>query len=471
MKNLLLITLIGGLFYSNSQAQWTQLGSDMIGDGPFSDRLGFRNSLAIDSSGNSIAVGAAYNSNIFPYSGYSRVLDWDGISWTQRGSDIIGTDTTYETTGYAVDLSSDGMTFAVSSPWGYNSLGYKCGNVRVFYWSGVSWIQRGFDIEGEGNSFPAFSGDVFGWDLQLSSNGDHLIVGAPSNTKEVGVQQLQGHARVFHWSGTSWDQVGQDIDGPMTLGTGEFGFSVCMNDNANRIAIGGKSYTGLDPSDQEKGIAVVLEFNGSDWVLMGDTIFGSSLGDQLGSAIEMSGDGNTIAIGSPSANNFDGITKIFDWNGFNWIQRGLDVSGISSSSITKSGSSIGISNDGDVLVIGEPGANFNSGTTRTFQWDGNLWQQIGGAISNSSMVSLGWGVDINFDGSKVIVASPLDGTGKVQVYENNTLINSQENIINLNNYEVIQIIDQLGRNINEKENSLLFYIYDDGTVEKKIILE
>ena len=37
--------------------------------------------------------------------------------------------------------------------------------------------------------------------------------------------------------------------------------------------------------------------------------------------------------------------------------------------------------------------------------------------------------------------------------------------------DIIQIIDFLGRNIKEKNNIPLFYFYDDGSVEKKIIIE
>ena len=36
---------------------------------------------------------------------------------------------------------------------------------------------------------------------------------------------------------------------------------------------------------------------------------------------------------------------------------------------------------------------------------------------------------------------------------------------------LIKIIDLLGRDTREIKNQLLFYIYDDGTVEKKIIIE
>ena len=39
------------------------------------------------------------------------------------------------------------------------------------------------------------------------------------------------------------------------------------------------------------------------------------------------------------------------------------------------------------------------------------------------------------------------------------------------NKELLKITDLLGRETKEKKNTPLFYIYDDGTVEKKIILE
>ena len=37
--------------------------------------------------------------------------------------------------------------------------------------------------------------------------------------------------------------------------------------------------------------------------------------------------------------------------------------------------------------------------------------------------------------------------------------------------DLLKITDILGRETNEKRNKLLFYIYDDGTVEKKIVIE
>ena len=39
------------------------------------------------------------------------------------------------------------------------------------------------------------------------------------------------------------------------------------------------------------------------------------------------------------------------------------------------------------------------------------------------------------------------------------------------NKELLNAIDILGRDIEERKNTPLFYIYDDGTVEKKMIIE
>jgi hypothetical protein len=44
--------------------------------------------------------------------------------------------------------------------------------------------------------------------------------------------------------------------------------------------------------------------------------------------------------------------------------------------------------------------------------------------------------------------------------------------INQSGYrKLINIVDVLGREIKGTKDKLLFYIYDDGTVEKRIIIE
>ena len=48
---------------------------------------------------------------------------------------------------------------------------------------------------------------------------------------------------------------------------------------------------------------------------------------------------------------------------------------------------------------------------------------------------------------------------------------SSINELNDNNKTVTKIIDALGREVNQTANQLLFHIYDDGSVEKKFVVE
>ncbi|MEE2931535.1 MAG: choice-of-anchor B family protein [Bacteroidota bacterium] len=56
-------------------------------------------------------------------------------------------------------------------------------------------------------------------------------------------------------------------------------------------------------------------------------------------------------------------------------------------------------------------------------------------------------------------------------YLNLTIINTTGVIDLTNKKELLKIIDFLGRETRKKKNQPLFYIYDDGTVEKRIIIE
>ena len=98
-------------------AQWNQIGSELNGI-VSGDRIGSNHSIDIDSTGNTIAFGTGFNSDVFPYSGYAKVFDWNETAWVQRGSTFFGTDSTLEGTGSAVSLSADGLSLAVSKPLG-----------------------------------------------------------------------------------------------------------------------------------------------------------------------------------------------------------------------------------------------------------------------------------------------------------------------------------------------------------------
>ena len=99
--------------------------------------------------------------------------------------------------------------------------------MRVYEYSGSSWSQLGADINGEA------AGDYSGYSVSLSSDGTIVAIGAPDND---GNGSNSGHVRVYEYSGSSWSQLGADIDGEAS---GDYsGSSVSLSSDGTIVAIG-----------------------------------------------------------------------------------------------------------------------------------------------------------------------------------------------------------------------------------------
>jgi hypothetical protein len=88
---------------------WDQLGVDIDGEGS-SDQSGY--SVAASADGNTVVIGARNNDGNGDDSGHARVHDWNGSTWTQRGSDIDG-EAAGDQSGAAVAMSADGNTVII----------------------------------------------------------------------------------------------------------------------------------------------------------------------------------------------------------------------------------------------------------------------------------------------------------------------------------------------------------------------
>ena len=61
------------------------------------------------------------------------------------------------------------------------------------------------------------------------------------------------------------------------------------------------------------------------------------------------------------------------------------------------------------------------------------------------------------------------GFDRFEITNTTPTINEQE--LTTHKGKLINIVDVLGRSVNETVKTPLFYMYDDGTVEKRIIIE
>ena len=292
---------------------WEKIGADIDGESA-NDNSGY--SVAMSSDGSRIAIGAIYNQGVNGIdSGHVRVYDWNGTSWTQVGADIDG-ESENDNSGYSVAMSSDGSRIAIGAIYNQGVNGIDSGHVRVYDWNGTSWTQVGADIDGESEN------DLSGYSVAMSSDGSRIAIGAIYNQGVNGIDS--GHVRVYDWNGTSWTQVGADIDGESENDLS--GYSVAMSSNGSRIAIGASYNDGVNGIDS--GHVRVYDWNGTSWTQVGADIDGESENDFSADSVAMSSNGSRIAIGASyndGVNGSDsGHVRVYDWNGTSWTQVGAD---------------------------------------------------------------------------------------------------------------------------------------------------
>ena len=160
----------GGAVIVSASMSLNEVGSDIDGDAA-NDYLG--RSVSLSSDGTIVAIGAHGNDGNGSNSGHVRVFEWDGTAWVQKGSDIEG-EAASDQSGFATSLSSDGAIVAIGAH-GNDGNGSNSGHVRVFEWDGTAWVQKGSDIEGEAAE------DSSGFATSLSSDGTIVAIGAERN--------------------------------------------------------------------------------------------------------------------------------------------------------------------------------------------------------------------------------------------------------------------------------------------------
>jgi hypothetical protein len=299
--------------------------------------------------------------------------------------------------GSALAISADGNTMAVGSPHessaalGINGNGednslYNSGAVYVFVRRGDAWVQQAYV-----KASNAGQSDLFGMSVALSADGNTMAVSAPwERSAATGVNGDQnddsmpqaGAAYVFTRSGDSWSQQ-----------------AYIKASNTGRQA------NADDP--------------------LAD-------GDQFGSSLALSGDGNTLAVGaitedSPATGiNGDaasdaaqsaGAVYVFARTGSSWGQQAY-VKASNTEAADLFGYDVALNHDGSMLVAAGydedgPGRGVNvdqgnggngSGALYVFSRTGTAWQQdayLKGSRSEGND-ALGFSIAISADGNTIV---------------------------------------------------------------------
>ena len=338
--------------YQNLNGNWMPLGAEISGLSSY-DEFGY--SISLNNSGDILAIGARSHNNATPY---TIIYFWDGVNWNQMGSTIFGLfDTDF---GASVSLSNDGLIIAIGAPQSDGN-GNNSGQVSIYGFDGSSWNQLGQDIDGEAAS------DESGGSVTISSDGNTVAIGAWMND---GNGSQSGHVRIYNFSGTSWVQLGNDIDGESSDNWS--GQPVSISADGNIVAIGAHNNNG-NGTGYSTGHVRIYKFNGTSWVQIGNDIDGEAYLDQSGYSVSLSSDGETVAIGAPGNDGNgtqSGHVRVYNFNGTSWIQVGADIEGEAAGDESGRFRSLSLSSDGSTVAIGaqqNDGNGSSSGHVRVYE--------------------------------------------------------------------------------------------------------
>lgn len=296
------------------------------------------------------------------------------------------------------------------------------------------YTQLGSDIYGEA------SGDLSGSSISFNSAGDRVAIGSPNND---GNGSNSGSVRVYSFNGTSWTQLGGDINGSIVLA--QFGYCISLNSTGNYIAVVSKGF-----SPNFIGSISVYYYNGTDWTIVGGGVISGVFPNIV--SVSINGTGDTVAISGgnfgmirdpsdPYSSGTGGYVKVYYFNGSSWVDRSsnLPCGGFTGSGCggaycegvtTQMGYSVSLNNVGNILAVGgiyrinsvdytaegpvcEAGGNYNY-SFNIYNWNGFTWSLLSNIVLDELFLTPDFfaggptiiRVSINKAGDRVVVGMP-----------------------------------------------------------------
>jgi len=392
------------------------------------------NSISISSTGQ---YQSAYDSPRLIY--FSR--DY-GDTWSQYASysyDFTNINTEGDQAGTSVSLSADGSVVAVGSPYYDISGGTNIGQMRVFSWSGSTWMPRGNAIIGKS------MGDRSGWSANMSADGTVMAIGAPFSDGS-GNAIDSGHVRVYGWNGVDWIKRGDDIEGEVGVlspprvvsATGDIGsknwYSVSMSSTGqyqSAVVNGGNIWTssdyGVNWTERTTGATrgwmsisssstgqyqTAMVWNGNIWT---SSNFGVNWVDRTTGTTAVNKNWRSVSLSSTgqyqtAVATYNNIWVSSDF-GVNWVDRTTGTTAENNNWYSVSISSTGqyqtavVTSSGNIWVSSNFGVNWvdrTTGTTgankdwysvslsSTGQYQTALWFGASGNIWGSSNFGVTW---------------------------------------------------------------------------------
>lgn len=361
--------------------------------------------------GASVALSADGNTVIVGASGDSGNI---GAAWVFNRSAGVWAQQSPKLVGSNAPASSNypqGLSVALSGDGNTALMGREndntgTGAVWVFTRSGGVWNQQGEKLVGSG----AIGGKAQqGSAVALSGDGNTALVGGVSDGGMIGV--CTGAVWVFTRINGLWMQQGGKLVGSDIIGSGCFGWAVALSKDGNTALIGAAQ------DDSLTGAAWVFTRNNGVWTQQGPKLVGSGAwgGAWQGSSVALSADGNVAVIGGPyDHDGFPGAIWVFTRANGVWMQQGRKLVGTGAIGASYQGMAVAISGDATTIVDSGYPDNSNTGALWVFSNNNGEWTQQTNEIKGAGAIGaefLGIGVSIAGNGDTIVAGGFGDNQG------------------------------------------------------------
>lgn len=261
------------VFHRSAAGQWSQRGQTLFATGS-NTKLGC--SVDVNETGDRIVIAQCGGT------AFAQVYDLANGTWTERGGPLL--ESPFD--DRSVAMSRDGDRVAV----GFPSLSGGTGEVRVFEDENGNYAHVG-------NALPGLDlFDDFGADVDLSDDGQRLLIGVPGGNSGRGVVLLMEEVN------GQWVRVGNTFAGP--TGNNRMGSAVALSGNGNVVAFSSPQ------SNNNDGIVFVVERN-NDVNTQIATLRGSDE-ERLAEALALDRDGSVLALGAPESGFNAGRVAVYE---------------------------------------------------------------------------------------------------------------------------------------------------------------
>ena len=345
--------------------EWIQVGQDIVGP---SVNFGLGWSMDMNEDGSRIVLGAPEANND---DGAMYVYELDeNNTWQILGS-AINPESAKGQAGVSVTMSATGDRIAFGAP---RTNAYS-GRVTAFHLVDGQWVRLGQNMDCM--EYYAYSGGS----IAMDADGTRIVVGGRLGS------YYTGYVKVFDYNDTTsqWEMNGY------LSGQGyydRFGSDVDISEDGNRVVIGAYTSDGQSAGIHDTGEFCVMEYDGSTWNILGTQVVGTVQMDQVGDSVIMSGDGTHVAISAPGSDNNGqnaGKVKVYKYSETDqaWLPQGIDIDGeCEGDKLGEGGSAVAMDRNGSHLAVGAQRGNYYAGMSRVYEALAGAGDGTGGSTNN-----------------------------------------------------------------------------------------